>query len=566
MHANRKGTSLSLPLSRVRFLALSVHFDAARLAPRRWLAAIWWRILGKRLRARARLAPLLAASPRAYRWWLTGESERSATFKDDASTSVRIVAFVEAGKGQQESIASLSNQKITVLSIGGSEEDSNDFAGFEGMFRSDEVVWVLVLKAGDRLAPDAASIYRTAVVEQAGSPDSSYLIYADDDVLDRCGQRSKPHFKPDWNAELFQYFDYLTNSCIVRMRFDEVLQLIRIGKKKAFGPSFEIDLSSLVPGGIKELKPFHLPFILHHRVKRLEPQMPPKIRFNEGPCSRISLGAASFPLVTVVVPTRNRADLLRNCINGLSRTEYPAIEILVVDNGSDEPETLDYLANLDQARYRVIRDPGAFNFSRINNRAVREARGEMLCLLNNDIEVLDQNWLALMVKQALRPEVGAVGAQLLYPDGRIQHAGVVLGICGGAAHAHRLLRPDQEGYFRRHVLPQFVSAVTAACLVVRRKSYEAVGGLDEENFPVAFNDVDLCMRLNANGWQSLYEPRARMVHHESVSRGFDRDPVGAARFAREFAALDRTWGTHCMVDPFHHVSLSPFSEQYVIGL
>jgi GT2 family glycosyltransferase len=186
--------------------------------------------------------------------------------------------------------------------------------------------------------------------------------------------------------------------------------------------------------------------------------------------------------------------------------------------------------------------------------------------MNNDIEVLAPDWLTVMATQALRPEVGAVGAQLLYPDGRIQHAGVVIGVGNAAGHAHRFLQPEAEGYFRRHALPQFVSAVTGACLVVHREKFLAVGGLDEANFAVAFNDVDLCLKLNARGWQSFYEPRAVLVHHESVSRGLDTDPVGAARFAGELAALQRIWRTNEIVDPYHHPMLSRASEQFALDL
>lgn len=273
-----------------------------------------------------------------------------------------------------------------------------------------------------------------------------------------------------------------------------------------------------------------------------------------------------LPKVSVVVPTRNRVDLLRTCLEGVARTRYPEIEIIVVDNDSDDPSTLAYLEELDSARVRVLRHPGAFNYSTINNRAAAVAQGTLLCLLNNDIEVISPDWLAIMATQALRDDVGAVGAQLLYPDGRIQHAGVVVGVGNAAGHAHRFVRPEAAGYFRRHALPQFTSAVTGACLVVSRNKFESVGGLDEHNFPVAYNDVDLCLRLNQRGWQSFYEPRAVLIHHESVSRGDDRDPVGAARFAGELAALKRIWKTDTIVDPFHHPQLSRASEQFAVAL
>ena len=192
--------------------------------------------------------------------------------------------------------------------------------------------------------------------------------------------------------------------------------------------------------------------------------------------------------------------------------------------------------------------------------------GDPQNLLNNDIEVREAGWLATMATQALRPEVGAVGARLLYPDGRIQHAGVVIGVGNAAGHAHRFLHPDEEGYFQRHSLPQFTAAVTAACLVVEREKFLAVGGLNETDFAVAFNDVDLCLRLNQKGWQSLYEPRATLIHHESVSRGLDRDSVGSARFSGELAALKRLWKTDEIYDPYHHPHLSRASEQFAVAL
>ena len=302
--------------------------------------------------------------------------------------------------------------------------------------------------------------------------------------------------------------------------------------------------------------PIHVAEVLHHRRSRPRPQLPPVMGFETGP----------LPLVSVIVPTRNRVDLLRSCLEGVARTNYPRLETIVVDNDSDDPATLDYLAGLEQGGCRLIRHSGPFNYSAINNRAASVARGEMLCLLNNDVDVIEPDWLLALVAQALRDEVGAVGAQLLYPDGSIQHAGVVLGICGGAAHAHRRLRPEEDGYFQRHQLPQFVSAVTAACMVVRRDRFQAVGGFDAERFPVAFNDVDLCMRLNRKGWQSLYEPRARLIHHESVSRGADYEPPQAARFAAELQALRELWVGDDQVDPFHHPQLSPFSEQFVVRI
>jgi GT2 family glycosyltransferase len=279
-----------------------------------------------------------------------------------------------------------------------------------------------------------------------------------------------------------------------------------------------------------------------------------------------SLPPAANPSVSVIIPTRDRSELLRSCIEGLDRTEYQRCERIIVDNGSSEPQALAYLAELEQSGTKVLRMPGPFNYSALNNAAVQRASGELLCFLNNDIEMIDADWLRILVAQAVRDEIGAVGARLLYPDGTIQHAGVFTGIGGGAAHAHRFQHSKDVGYFERANLPQRVSAVTGACLVVAREKFLIAGGFDEENFPVAFNDVDLCLKLNSRGWQSFYEPRATLIHHESKSRGSDRLRTNRTRFAAELAALKRIWKTDQYTDPYHHPHLSPFCEQFSIAV
>ncbi|WP_395392684.1 glycosyltransferase family 2 protein [Novosphingobium sp. BL-8A] len=523
-------------------LALTLHFDAVRRSPQAWLAALWWRIVGKKVRSRARFAALFAASPHAYRVWLRSETR----LEDAPDEGPAIVALVAEGPGQEDTLHSLARQGVQALVIGSAEipKPSDAVARIDWSARP----WLMPLAAGDVLAPGAAAAYRAA----AGATTAA-IVYADDDLLDVKGRRVDVHFKPSWNAELQSHFDYLTGACVLRASTADLAAVS--------GPDWAARLISTKTGVGRAV---HIPHVLHHRRVRPTPRLP----VTALPATTESAQAA-LPRVTVIIPTRNRVDLLSTCIAGLARTDYPDVEVIVVDNGSDDLESLEYLAGLDPTHYRVLRDDGPFNFSALNNRAARLASGELLCLLNNDIEMLGDDWLAIMVRQALRPEVGAVGARLLYPDGRIQHAGVVTGICGGACHAHRLLQPDEEGYFHRHSLPQFVSAVTAACLVVRRESFEAVGGLDESKFAVAFNDVDLCLKLNARGWQSLYEPRATLVHHESVSRGLDRDPVGAARLAGELAALRERWGIADMearVDPYHHPQLSRYSERFVVRI
>lgn len=541
-------------------MVMRVHVEALLEAPCAYVTALWWRVRGKRVRARAQFAPLLAASPHAYQLWLANEPPVAAGL--ERQSELQIIALVDIGTGGPSgqggldaTLRSLAGEGIAAFTVRPSSlaETQHDLAAASCRIDWAHGPWLMPLAAGDVLAAGAGSVYRTMAT--AANPQTA-IIYADDDLLDMNGRRITPHFKPAWNSELFRHFDYLTGACIVRALPEDLAALpsgdIELGLRIDWPASL---IARMVEAG--QGTPVRISQFLHHRRARPLPRIPAPTK---------AALPASLPPVSVIVPTRNRLDLLRTCLEGLEATDYPELEVIVVDNGSDDPATLAYLDTLDHGRHQVLRHPGPFNFSTLNNRAAQAAHGELLCLLNNDIEVIEPGWLATMVHQAQRPDVGAVGARLFYPDGRIQHAGVVLGICGGAAHAHRLLRAEDEGYFHRHALPQFVSAVTAACLVVRRERFEAVGGLDEENFAVAFNDVDLCMRLNTRGWQSLYEPRASLIHHESVSRGFDRDPVGAARLGRELAALKSAWGTDAGVDPFHHPELNQLSERFVVRL
>lgn len=522
-------------------LILSVHLDAFRFNPRAYLTAAKWWLLRKRVRARGQFAPLLAQSPKAYQLWGLRE-ERGGIAPSPHGQQPPIIALVATGGADRhlaDTLSSLADEGVPALMIG--HDRHGDIAAAAFAIDWSQSPWLLPVMAGDRLAPGAASVYRAAMAEPG-----LRVIYADDDLLGRWGRRSAPHFKPGWNSEMFRHFDYLTGACIVHAGRQDLEAVA----------DFPEWAAALVNRAITARRVRHIPRMLHHRATRITP---PRTLARLSP-------AHDLPRVTVIVPTRNRLDLLSTCIAGLDATDYPDLEVIVVDNDSDDPESLAFLAELPARGMRVLRHKGPFNYSAINNRAVDVARGKLVCLLNNDIEMLAPDWLAIMATQALREEVGAVGAQLLYPDGRIQHAGVVIGVGNAAGHAHRFLRAEEEGYFRRHALPQFTSAVTAACLVVRRDRFLAVGGLDETRFKVAYNDVDLCLKLNERGWQSFYEPRAVLVHHESVSRGLDHDPVGAARFAGELAQLQKAWKTDQIVDPFHHPQLSRASEQFALAL
>lgn len=525
------------------WLTASVHFDAFRAEPRAYLTATKWWIKRKRVRARGQFAPLFSQSPRAYQLWVLRHERKGHEAGRQGKPPIIALIDAAANPDPRALVAtqqSLKAEGLSALTIGSSQ--TPDLAAAIPQIDWDADSWLLPVRSGDRIASGAASAYRDVI----GKSDAR-IIYADDDLL--IGRRRTiPYFKPDWNEELFIHQDYLTGACVVHATRADLEAVVG---KQDWASELVAKLVYQEPRS-----PVHLHGMLHHGQYRPMPRLP---------ASPLTI-ARDLPPVSIIVPTRNRVDLLRTCLEGVADADYPDVEIIVIDNDSDDPETLAYLTRLDPARHRILRHAGAFNYSAINNRGAGEARGQLLCLLNNDIETTDRDWLSIMATQALRPDVGAVGARLLYPDGRIQHAGVVIGVGNAAGHAHRFLRPDEEGYFHRHNLPQFTMAVTAACLVVERDKFMAVGGLNEKDFPVAFNDVDLCLRLNQKGWQSLYEPRATLIHHESVSRGLDRDPIGAARLAGELAALKRIWKTDERTDPYHHPYLSRASEQFVVSL
>ncbi|MBO9669749.1 MAG: glycosyltransferase [Sphingobium sp.] len=526
------------------YLWARVQLDGFRADRWTYIKALWWRLFRKRVRSWSMIEPLIGKSPHAYALWQARHNDvRISVRRDAAAGPVQIMIGLDLNGGQNglaETFASLGELGAhTVCAQLGAP-------GLDHIVTPQPPFWICPLRPGDRLAADSLAAYAAAA-----SATEKTIIYADDDLLDDQGRRHAPHFKPGWNPELYRWHDFLSHSCLLRI--DDLAELNELVERSDW-------VTELIARRLAS-NPFnaaHLPQLLHHRRVRPSPRFPLPADTEQRP--------ETLPAVTVIVPTRNRVELLRNCIDGLHRTSYPQLDLIVIDNDSDDPATLTYLRDIAGKDCKILPYHGAFNYAAMNNAAAAIATGDLLCFLNNDIEMLDDDWLIHLVRQAVLPNVGAVGARLLYADGSIQHAGVVIGVGGGAAHAHRNLRPEDEGYFARHNLPQFVSAVTAACLVVRRDHFLAVGGFDEQRFPVAFNDVDLCLKLNEQGWQSFYEPRATLVHHESKSRGKDSHRSNRDRFAAELSALKTRWHTDAVTDPYHHPSLSQYSEQFVLRL
>jgi GT2 family glycosyltransferase len=409
---------------------------------------------------------------------------------------------------------------------------------------------VLPLAAG--FLPRAHALLDLALTA-AQLPDAE-LIYSDEDSRDASG-RHQWRFKPAWSPDLLESTDYL--GALTLMRRARVRALG--GWSADAGLALRHDLllrlaREAAPGAV-----VHLAKLLVHSAGSAAA---PPIRVV--PARALPDPA---PRVSLIIPTRDGAEVLATCIRSIrARTRYDDYEIIIVDNGSVQQRTHDLFAELrTDPAIRILARPEPFNFSRLNNAAAREASGTILGLVNNDIEVKDGAWLAEMVALAARPATGCVGAKLLYPDGRIQHAGVVVGLGGVAGHAHRFARADDPGYLGRLRHVHNVSAVTAACLLIRREVFDAVGGLDEE-LTVAFNDVDFCLRVREAGYRNLWTPFAELIHHESASRGSDVTPAKAKRFAQEYAAMQRRWGAALLNDPYYSPHLTYDREEFSLRL
>ena len=263
------------------------------------------------------------------------------------------------------------------------------------------------------------------------------------------------------------------------------------------------------------------------------------------------------PLVSIIIPTRDHAELLENCVGGIiNNTSYENWEILIIDNGSTSTATFEYFDKISGGNVNIHRFPGKFNYSAINNFGVKQARGDIILLLNNDVEVIDSSWLEELVSHTIRPEIGAVGCRLYYPDDYVQHDGIVVGIGGVAGYANpRLARSGIAEFGGSRIIRNF-SAVTAAALAVRKAVFIEVGGLDEINLAVAFNDVDFCLRIQEAGYRNIYTPYAELYHYESISRGPDVGSEKAARFEKEALHMKDKWDKLIDNDPCYNPNLS----------
>ncbi|WP_420402572.1 glycosyltransferase [Nisaea sp.] len=441
-----------------------------------------------------------------------------------------------------------------------------------------------LLDHDDRLAPDALAEMARALAAHPGLD----LVYSDEDKIDDGGIRFSPHFKPAWDPELSLISNYICHFSVIRRSLVEEVGGFRLG----FEGSQDHDLVQRVAERTAPERIGHVPRILYHwrattnstaasvETKPYAQEATGRVIRDalerRGSDARAELRGARWRLVrplpakapvSVVIPTRNRLGLLRTCLDGLlDQTDYPDLEIRIVDNGSDDDATLRYLdAQARRANVTVLTDAGPFNFSRLCNLGARDASGAFLCFLNNDIEPASPDWLAEMVAEAARPEIGLVGAKLLYPDRTVQHAGIALAGAHVARHTNLKIAEHDGGYWGRAMQAQSLSAVTGACMVMRRNVFKEAGRFDEA-LAVDFGDIDLCLRVRRAGYRVIWTPHAVLVHHESASRGTVITPEKAALYDQERAFMVERWGALLEDDPAYNPNLSITPERPAFAL
>lgn len=541
---------------------LSLILIAWSVDPIATLRAVYWLIIRKRLRGCNALTGIAAQSRDAYGTWIRISERRTIeaylgdhahspelsilVIVTDSETGTkrteRTVESVRRAFGPRADILLLPDRLVYLDLLGESVENSKR--------------WLLVLSCGDLVSP----VLILAAERAISLAPAASIIHWNADHLDDDGQRQAPFIKPvSWDPILHSQVDGLSSMALIRLE-------VAIGCCD-WSLENKIDLDHLISrlAGTQQPESYvHVPLILSH-LGHQQRKIPAKSK----PPELIGFQTPEhWPSVTIIIPTRDRLELLDACLSSLEKTDYCGNwTILVVDNDSKEPATKAYLNSLvERGSVRVMESPGPFNFSRLNNLAVEQSDGDFICLLNNDVTVIDADWLTAMVTAGVATNAGAIGPMLLYPDGTIQHAGVVVGVGNAAGHIQRGIRPDTEIFPSWTRVTRQVSVVTAACLLVRRTDYLAMGGLDEKNLAVAFNDVDLCLKLQEIGRRNIYLASVSLIHHESKSRGSDLEAANFDRFSGELAYLQKRWETKTRQDPWFSPLFSRSSERCALQM
>jgi GT2 family glycosyltransferase len=412
--------------------------------------------------------------------------------------------------------------------------------------------YAMIIPGNVVLEPNALAEFALAADKGAD------LIYSDEDCLSSAGQYEHPFFKPDWSPDTFLSANYLGSVTAVARDvatssykepcpgeplsgYDFLLRATERAERIVHIPKV---LWHQIPSGTS-VHPAEEIFALERALERRGIEAEVSI---EGGHYRVKRRINEEKKVTIIIPTRDRVELLKQCIESVvARTDYGNYELVIVDNDSKEPATFEYYKTIS---HRILHYEGQFNYSAMNNYAVAQTEGDWLLLLNNDIEVTQGDWLRAMVEHIQRPEIGVVGAQLLYPDNTVQHAGVILGVHGIGSHAFARTPAGEPGARGQLQMIRNYSAVTGACLLTRRKLFEQVGGLDERTFAVSFNDIDLCLKIRKAGYLVVYTPYAQLYHYESASRGMRYENPNEAR------AFFEKWGADVARDPYYNPNLT----------
>ncbi|MDT2019447.1 glycosyltransferase family 2 protein [Methylocella sp. CPCC 101449] len=518
------------PIGKWRKLLQAVRYHPFSAS---WSILVW--LAGYRHKARRRIQRALGTIPlRAHHHWLKSRTRIPDWVGLDAprvlaASHLRIILLDADSEQERKMAAVLGSQPRLEWSTLRASSNAKISQLIEGLQPKD---FIIVLNAGDQIAPEAPSI-----LAEAAARFPADIFYADE--LDLA--KGSPRFKPDWSPVLAQSIDVLGTACFYRVNWV---------RDHLSGRSCEA------------LKSVFLSFddtVVH--IKRL------LISCSALPTRRteITLPLVNSQTCSIIIPIRDQHELLQQCLDSiLSNDSDVTFEIIIVDNDSTEAETAKYLSDISrEARIRILHSPGTFNFSALCNAGAKAARFDMLVFLNNDTKVLSPDWLQKLTAWACRPDIGAVGAKLLFPNDKVQHAGVALGLHGTAAHFEAGSPPDSVGYFGRLEVPHELSAVTGACLVIERSKFDLVGGFDEVNLPVEYGDIDLCLKLQERGLRNLIEPRARLVHLESASRG--NIVPSEIRYKDETAYFKQRWFSVIRNDPYLHPALSIETTEAALG-
>ncbi len=446
--------------------------------------------------------------------------------------------------------------------------------------------FVALLDHDDLLSGDALFEVALALNTHPGTD----IVYSDEDKIDAEGRRSEPYFKPDWSPDSLLSRNYVSHLGVYRRSLVEELGGFRVG----FEGSQDYDL--ILRASERTNRVVHVPRVLYHwrsheastaqarehktyaydaAVRALDEALARRgeaarvvTRADVPGIYTVRYAVAAAERVSIIVPTRDHGADVDVCLQSVfERSTYANIEVVLLDNGSTERESLDTFGRWlerEPERLKLVRYDVPFNFSRINNHAAGHASGSYLLFLNNDTEVITPDWIEAMLEQAQRPAIGAVGAKLLYDDRTVQHAGVIIGLGGVAGHSHKHYPSDAPGYFYGLQTVNNVSAVTAACMMVRRAVFDEAGGFDE-TLAIAFNDVDFCLRVRDAGHRNVYLPHVELYHHESKSRGPETTPEKMERFLREQRLMRERWQTDRLPDPYYNRNLTLQTEDYAIG-